>query len=501
MLICSQLSASLANGRTLFPAVTLSVNDHDRIGLIAEEGDGKSTFLKLIAHQPAPYVTISGTVYNIGKAGYLPQQLPLIWKDTFPMDFLLKEHPEDEIPWEAYNRLSELDPLKTDVNFLYEERPISTLSGGEKVRLQLLKLSMSAYDYFCLDEPTNDLDLETLEWLEQWILSRSEPVLFVSHDVTFLEHTATRLVHFEQRNKKTKPVVTVFNGPYDDYIHQRMQNRQKEIQVSESEKRQYMAQKQRINNIYNQVQSDLRSVSRQAPNVAKNLKDKMRSVKATKQRIEDQSYHHVDSLEEEINIVWEGTPLAAQRIVLDFHEPLKIETRTLIEQVDLTVKGRDKIVITGQNGAGKTYLLKTFYQRLQKDPGILLGYMPQNYTDFFEPDDTPVSFLHRVTKQTDVQTMLGSLKFLPEEMTQQLSDCSYGQQAKVYLAYLTLNGCNVIIMDEPSRNLSPLSLPVLIRWMEEYPGCLICVSHDRALIRAAFTAHYRIQNKRWEECS
>ena len=181
MFQCVQLSASLENSRVLFPPFDLSLKERDRLAIIAEEGNGKSTLLKIISNIPCDYVHVSGKIISNYKVAYLPQTIEEKWNQSFPLDFLLKEKPEDEILPEQYNLCQKLESLCSsmyiDSNFIYTERPIYTLSGGEKVRLQFLKLTLNEADLYCLDEPTNDLDIDTLEWLEKWILLRKEPII------------------------------------------------------------------------------------------------------------------------------------------------------------------------------------------------------------------------------------------------------------------------------------------------------------------------------------
>lgn len=507
MFQCVQLSASLENSRVLFPPFDFSLKERDRLAIISEEGNGKSTLLKIISNIPCDYVHVSGKIISNYKVAYLPQKIEEKWNQSFPLDFLLKEKPEDEILPEQYNLCQKLESLCSsmyiDSNFIYTERPIYTLSGGEKVRLQFLKLILNEADLYCLDEPTNDLDIDTLEWLEKWILLRKEPIIYISHDITLLTHTATRILHLEQRNKKSKPVITLFNGTYQDYIDTRYHQHEKDIQTSVNQKREYLKQKQRLNNLHNKVQSDLRSVSRQAPQAAKNLKDKMRSVKSSQANLEAKAYPKVDSFEEEIHIFFSVNSLLSSKIILSQHQKtISINNKILIEPFDLEIYGQDKLVITGKNGCGKSLWMKETIKDLQTRNDIKLGYMPQNYSDFFKKDDTPISFLKEDDiSYTDIQTMLGSLKIIESEMNQNIFDCSLGQQAKIYLAKLILNKCNVLFLDEPSRNLSPLSQPVLIQALKDFKGSIVCISHDRTLIHEVFTRKVLIEDKIWKEVS
>ena len=137
MFQCVQLSASLENSRVLFPPFDFSLKERDRLAIISEEGNGKSTLLKIISNIPCDYVHVSGKIISNYKVAYLPQKIEEKWNQSFPLDFLLKEKPEDEILPEQYNLCQKLESLCSsmyiDSNFIYTERPIYTLSGGEKV--------------------------------------------------------------------------------------------------------------------------------------------------------------------------------------------------------------------------------------------------------------------------------------------------------------------------------------------------------------------------------
>lgn len=505
MFQCIKLSAMLENSRVLFPPFDLTLKEKDRLAIIAEEGNGKSTLLKIISNIPCDYISTSGQIISNMKVGYLAQTIEDNWLLSCPLDYLLKDNPEDEILPEKYNLCQNLEKLCRDMHinsdFIYTEQTINTLSGGEKVRLQFLKLVSSGYDMYCLDEPTNDLDLDTLEWLESWMNAQKEPIVYISHDITLLSNTATRILHLEQRNKKTKPTITLFNGSYQEYVSQRESSHQKDIQVSQNEKREYMKQKQRLNDIKNKVQSNLRSVSRQAPHVAKNLKDKMRAIKSNQSNLEKQGYSHIDSFEEKINIFFSVDALPQNKVILEqTNKSVSIENKELIKPFDFKVYGQDKVVITGKNGCGKSLWMKSTIKELENRDDIKIGYMPQNYTDYFNEVDTPLSFLKRDDiSTTDIQTMLGSLKIIESEMNQSIFNCSEGQKAKIYLSKLVLNKCNVLFLDEPSRNLSPLSQPALIEALQDFNGCIICISHDRTLIDSVFERKIRIENKCWTE--
>lgn len=163
---------------------------------------------------------------------------------------------------------------------LYADRPVSSLSGGERVKLQLACLRMARPDALLLDEPSNDIDIETLEWLERFILSSEAPVLFVSHDETLIENTANRILHLELVRKKTLPRATVVRMPYRQYVAERLSSLERQEQMARKEASEYRKQMDRYRQIYQRVEHEQNVISRQDPGGARLLKKKMKAVKS-----------------------------------------------------------------------------------------------------------------------------------------------------------------------------------------------------------------------------
>lgn len=193
----------------------------------------------------------------------------------------------------------------------------------------------------------------------------------------------------------------------------------------------------------------------------------------------------------------DNVELPKGKVVLDFKlDELKIANRTLARDINLLLKGPFRIVITGKNGAGKTTLLKAIYQHLKKHSDLNVGYMPQDY-NALEQDLTVLEFLEAdYDKAIEAKTrkMLGSIGFEREEMVSKTKLLSGGQKAKLYLLKLVLERKEVLILDEPTRNLSPLSAPTVYRLLNDYQGAVICVTHDRTFIENVFDDLY-ILNK------
>lgn len=222
----------IVNGRYLVENLSFTLNKGDKLAIIGEEGNGKSTLLKTLLGK-CDYATITGNINrkNIS-IGYLEQTLNEIVLDKSVHDFLFESTDE------YYNKINDLykyaDTL--NINESLFNQALQTLSGGEKVKVRILKLLLSEADVLLLDEPTNDLDLETLDWLEKFICNSNKPIMYVSHDETLLSNTANMILHLEQIKSKTECRHTILRIDYDTYVEERLRKITKQTQVANSEK-------------------------------------------------------------------------------------------------------------------------------------------------------------------------------------------------------------------------------------------------------------------------
>lgn len=477
--------------RVILENFNLVLNPGDKAVIIGEEGNGKSTLLKWM-YQPElveDYVEVEGERVCTGeRLGYLPQELPEEDRDKSIYEFLC----EAEMFWETDPReLSKLaSRLHVSVEFFYGEQKMGTLSGGEKIKIQMVRLLLGQPTILLLDEPSNDIDIDTLEWLEKLIRETTQAVLFISHDETLIERTANRIVHLEQLCRKTKSRYTVANMTYDEYLKSRNLNFENQKRKAENDRREEDKRQEKLRKIMQKVHNEQNSVSRQNPHSGYLLKKKMRAVKSMEKRFEREAEDMTEAPEEENAIFFrlsKEAVMPAGKMVLKYDEEcLKTQDlRVLSENVHLWVKGPEKVCIIGKNGVGKTTLLKQIASELLERDDIRAAYMPQNYEELLELDKTPVEYLAQVGDKeeiTKIRTYLGSLKYTADEMNHAMAELSGGQKAKVLLLKMSLSGANVLILDEPTRNFSPLSNPVIRKILSEYSGTIISISHDRKYI-------------------
>lgn len=503
MFTVNQLTIRNHSNKILLDHLNMIINPNQRIAIIGEEGNGKSTLMKVLFGQQLDYVSISGKIENVNeKIGYLSQVFNPVWYNATPYEYCLKENVDDEIALEKYNELKRIQKLciqlHLPMDFVERETRIQDLSGGEKVKLQLLKILIEPVTLLFLDEPTNDLDIETLEWLETFMLESKLGILFISHDETLLEKCATDILLLEQINKKTKVRHSFYHGSYSSFIQNRTHKIEKETQLANKEKEEYLKKQRKLHDIMNSVHHYQNTITRQDPSKGRLLKKKMHALKSMEKRYEKEGYTKLDTLEEAIDVYFEPFVWNTQKIICDLHfDEIKIENHLLIKDVNLFVKGNEKIVLIGNNGCGKTTLLNQIYNELKNRKDINIGYMPQNYSLLMGESTTPLEFLasSKTSEEiTKARTMLARMKFTRDEMVQNIQNCSEGQKAKIFIIQFIMKACNVLILDEPTRNLSPLSNPVLREILLDFNGAIISVSHDRKYIHEVCDKVYRIQD-------
>ncbi len=574
--------------RYLVRDLTFSLQPQDKCALIGEEGNGKSTLLALMQGQDlSSYVQVTGELDREGAfIARLPQSLSAEDLKKDPGTFLWEQFPDFDLDYGLFYRL--LDELKLDDGLLHSSVSLGQLSGGERIKILLLLVQLKKPDIYLLDEPSNNLDFEGLEALEQFISKSDKALIFVSHDELLLENCANAILHIEHLGPELTPRQTFVRTSYSDYRSRHLQRYQREMSLAKKERSQFDAKMRRHQQIFERVQHELREVSRKDPESAKNLKDKMRSVKAQEHRYNKEAEN------------LRAKPLKERPIRLDFEEDLALphsskeilnlsldelrvgdhlslhpgqyqdvsttserskntapldlkhrdrtgvvaretrgvsahklrsavgsedklcseaaekdehycavgsqaneaanaakKVRLLSRHIDLKIRGVERICIVGRNGCGKSTLLNIIRQKMQKN-NISLAYMPQDYFDAMDPGQTAIDFLSRSaykSEHTAVRTFLGSLEFRPEEMFLPLGQLSGGQRAKLYLAKMVFSEAGYLLLDEPTRNLSPLSAPKFRAALSKYMGGIIAVSHDRKFIRELFDKVYRLDEE------
>lgn len=507
--------------------ISFVVNDGERVGLVGANGVGKSTLLRIITGEITPD---SGDVLipESVTPGYLAQQPPLLPDAT--VDDLIYEIVGElrqletqlrDIESRLANPDEDLDALLVDYGEIQErferaggyeidhqiesviaglglgdldrQRLFASLSGGEQERVLLATLLLRSPDLLLLDEPTNHLDFAALGWLESYLSTYPGGILAVSHDRAFLNRTANRIVEIDERTRTAKQYV----GNYDDFAAQHERERADWIA-------QYAAQQEELHELRRAVRVSRRQI---APNRAPRDADKMaydfkggridaaisRGVRAAEERLRRIEAEAIEKPPSTLRILPEFDVAAVRSAEVIAATDLRQEWdgKVILDDVSFVIGAGDRIVIVGPNGAGKTTLLNIIAGRATPTSGevrvardVRLGYLDQA-ADLSAESGTVLDVYRRgleMDQQAAIDELIRYGLFTIEDVRKSVSVLSAGQRRKLQLARLLAEHPSVLLLDEPTNHLSFDVLTRLEHALLEYPGPLVCVSHDRWFI-------------------
>lgn len=496
---------------TLFENIQLEIQDRSRIALVGRNGAGKSTLLKIIAGiDPTDAGTLSKTKHLT--IGYLDQHSGLnsqltIWEEMLSafdgiikmeqrlrdLELKLGDELEQANPLTYPRLLKEYDQLQHDFNDLngygYEaeikavlngfhfgpefyNRPVTSLSGGQKTRLALAKLLLERPQLLILDEPTNHLDIKTLDWLENYLQNYRGALLIVSHDRYFLDKVVTEVYDLSRQK------ATYYKGNYSRYLVL------KEEQLA-SDWKAFEKQQTEINKLEDFVARNLvrASTTKRAQSRRKQLEKMDRMEKP--QGDEKSARFSFDVAKESGNVV-----LQTENAAIGYEETI------LCEPINLDIRKKEAIALVGPNGIGKSTLLKSIIGDLPFIKGnahlganVSIGYYDQEQAKLAS-NKTVLNELwdeHPMTVEKDIRSILGSFLFSGNDVEKTIPQLSGGEKARVALAKLAMNQENFLILDEPTNHLDIDSKEVLENALIDYEGTILFVSHDRYFINRIAT--------------
>ena len=480
--------------RDLVSDLNITIQDGEKVAIIGEEGNGKSTLLRTLMGEALPDFTIKGDIQSdLQSLACIPQHLPEELKKKSLQDYFFLE--STDLDYSILYRLS--DELHFDSSRFASDQEIGSLSGGEALKIQLIHELAKPFDILFLDEPSNDLDLETIDWLKRKIQKMKQTVIFISHDEDLLSQTAGTIVHLRLVKHRKEAETLVEHLDYDSYSDQRKANFARQIQKAANDQRSYDKTMEKHRRVKQNVETALRATKDST--AGRLLAKKMKTVLSQEKRFEKeaQSMTQKPLEEEQIQLFFSDIePLAASKVLIQLEkENLFIGKRILAQELRLTVRGQDKIGIIGPNGVGKSTLLAKLHQLLSGKREISLGFMPQDYQETLQLDLSPVEFLSQTGHKEEIQKIqshLASLNFSYPEMHHQIHSLSGGQQGKLLLLNLVLRKPNFLLLDEPTRNFSPTSQPEIRKLFATYSGGLVTVSHDRRFLKEVCTSIYSL---------
>ena len=302
------------------------------------------------------------------------------------------------------------------------------------------------------------------------------------------------ILHLEQIKRKSDCRHTLLKIDYDTYVDERLRKIEHQTQMAKSEKREFNKKTEKLQQVMQKVEYQQNTISRSDPHGAKLLKKKMHSLKSQEKKLENTNLTELPDVEESIKFSFENVFIPSTKIILKLDLPLlKTKDKVLSHNIKLDVIGPEHICIIGNNGVGKTTLIKRIYQELSSRTDIKLGYMSQDYEEILCEYENVLDFISKGKSKDEItkaRMYLGNMKFTTDEMMGKISDLSNGTKAKLILIKFVLDKCDVLILDEPTRNVSPLSNPVIRKVLKEFKGTIISVSHDRKYLSEVIDKTY-----------
>ncbi|MFN6553560.1 ribosomal protection-like ABC-F family protein [Mycolicibacterium septicum] len=526
-LVAKNVAGGFAH-RTLFEGLDLTVAPGDVVGVVGVNGAGKSTLLRILAGDLNPLDGVVNLAPADGFVGWLPQEHERVPGETvaayiarrtgctaatLAMEAAAEALADPAADADAYSTALDhwlatgaadlderLPAVLADLGFDADAvRPESTLmtalSGGQAARVGLAALILSRFDIVLLDEPTNDLDLDGLARLEDFVRELRGGVVLVSHDREFLSRTVTRVLELDLAQNRT----TVYGGGYESYLEEReVARRHRREEYDEfAEKKADLVARARTQREWSS--QGVRNAMRKAPDNDKNRRRAQSESSEKQAQKVRQMESRIARLEEveEPRKEWElqfsiGAAPRSSSVVATLDNAVVRQGDFVLGPVSLQVNAGERIGITGPNGAGKSTLLRLLLGRRLPDDGrvsmganVAIGEIDQVRSVFTGPDRLVDRFERHVPDwpTADVRTLLAKFGLKADHVERAVDDLSPGERTRAGLALLQACGTNVLVLDEPTNHLDLPAIEQLEQALESYDGALLLVTHDRRMLQ------------------
>ncbi len=499
------------NNEMILDHVSFNIFKNEKVALIGDNGTGKTTIFKLILKEIEP--TLMPKEDKVGdiqiikglSIGYLSQNAINNLENTVEeeleepfkkikelenefnnISLELSKDPFNEELLDKYQKyLSKLEEsrsftYKNEIETLVSKfsfplsilsKKIKELSGGERMKIAFIKILLNKHDLLLLDEPTNHLDISTIEWLEEYLKSYNGTIFFISHDRYFLETLADKILELE--NEK----VTTYNTNYDNYLIEKENNYNQLLAQSKKEEEE-MEKLRKFIEFY-----------MPKPRFVGRAKDRLH-------KLEKLEANHIEApkkVNNNIKFNLKGGNLESKELFEVNNLLIGYDNIPLLPKINFSVYGKDHLAIVGDNGIGKTTLIKTLLKEILPLEGeikekrkLVYGYIKQNDYSFKEGSTIleHLRSLYPNKLDKELRTALGKFLFRKEDVFKNTSTLSNGEKMRVNLCSLMLSSYDVLILDEPTNHLDMVTKECLINALKTYEGSIIFISHDRYFINA-----------------
>ncbi len=492
----------------VFDDINIAIPQNARIAIVGPNGVGKTTLLRILAGEDSPS---QGSVHSARglKIAYLPQtavgDIPGTLWDFCLMAFenllemgaqlqtlerrmangdntpeLLQDYGKLQTRFDdlgGYTYISRLQHTLSGLGFDESDfhRPLNQLSGGQRTRARLAKLLLEDPDLLLLDEPTNHLDIQAVEWLEAWLRAWKGAAIIVSHDRYFLDQTASWIWEMT-------PAIEEYRGNYTAYLHQRQERYQRRLA-------EYKAQQE-----YIEKQEDYIKRFIDSQNTAQARGRRKRLERLMRDSLLTNPDPNVRPMHLRLKVSGRSGQLVLRTYDLEvgYHD----EGKPLFSAPDLVLERTECVAIIGPNGAGKTTFLRTILGQIPPYSGetelgasLNVGYFAQAHEDLIESNNLIEEINREAPRMLpgEVRDYLAKYGFQEDEVFATVSTLSGGERGRLALAKLALSDANLLLLDEPTNHLDHSTQEVLQKVLQDYPGTILLVSHDRYLIDALAT--------------
>ncbi|PAE12382.1 ABC transporter ATP-binding protein [Niallia circulans] len=523
MIICSvNKIAKMYGGNTIFEEISIEIKEKEKVGLVGRNGSGKTTLFRLLAGKETPD---AGQIHwkkgmKIGYLEQIPEYKPeWMAKDVLKQAFsnlviieekmkqMEQEMAKDNSPSqlqlliEEYGKLQEfftnaggyemdakIEKIVNGLNIQHlVTKKYGDLSGGERTKIGLAMILLEEPDFLLLDEPTNHLDLMAVEWLGRFLQDYSGTILLISHDRYFLDEVIQKVIDLEDGE------VTTYHTNFTNFTKEKEERLLREFQAYEEQQKKIKKMREAIKR--------LREWANRANPPNEGLHKRARNMERAIERMEKLSRPNMNR--KKMNFEMESSDRSGKDVIQLRNVSKKFGEQILFQDVQMKISYKDRAAIIGENGTGKSTLLKMILQQIKADEGeikigsnVKIGYLSQHTLTEMEGETVIEAFRNEVSvTEGEARHILAQFLFYGYSVFRKTANLSGGERMRLRLAQLMHQEINLLVLDEPTNHLDIDSREVLEDALENFDGTILAVSHDRYFLNKLFRKIYWIESQ------